>query len=846
MHEVYYDDGIFWENLTSARWKLDANEGPSGEPIVHEWEKEREREKKQQRQESSRHVLGKESEIVPNGKGRSDKNSSREDAGGKRRTSHAVCNGSVDTEDLTGDSRLKRAKPKAVDDKERREKQPAADTRKQVSNDTIDSMPPRSSGKIVLKYPASGEGGANAATGDGKRSREGTASGLNSKRAKRVTTEEDRKGTSSKTEGDAPTVGSGGDEVNLTRLRMEGRQWTTPGMEHKKGGNWLVGRSVRLYWDDEAHWFPGIVEEFDGREDAIDSHGSIGAVHSILYDDGRFDENLSTARWQFDAKEGPAGVNIDGKEDLPEDKSQGRLSSVDAKSSTHSVAAENTVSSVKATPDDEMGEDRGAKGWPSECSKLLGRLMRQDSAIPFLEPVDPVAMNLPDYFDIIKNPMDLGTVKSNLEQNRYTEPAQVLKDIVRCFENAIEYNPGTEPAHKLAIAMNASFTSLCNGSQLLRPVLRCLDLSRGGSNVGNAKVIVSSPSPSKKAMPTPSKKVIPSPSKKAMVGATTDKVGGDPTKDTGAQQASEEVKREKHEYKSSSQPGQAAKRGGPRMAAAAKNDSEGGVPEDQYPRLKINQKGRLWTAPTGSFMQGGSWLVGRHIRVYWDDDREWFAGIVTFYDNRPNTKDSHGNMGPAHDVYYEDGSFLENLSTAKWQFDLNEGPVGKIVDLSEDDKKPSTTSSSVHTNPRAACDSCRQRRIRCVHMAAAAEAAGLKVPSPRKPEKQKAGAGAMQQPVRQLASVAMAEAALAPQSPNKIVYEKPLQLRGVKQDLSRKELEYEVVYGLSKTTWTTGLNKDAKFRELLLAFIQQAFPDRSVLHPWMPDFKKHMWNWGYR
>ena len=84
------------------------------------------------------------------------------------------------------------------------------------------------------------------------------------------------------------------------------------------------------------------------------------------------------------------------------------------------------------------------------------------------------------------------------------------------------------------------------------------------------------------------------------------------------------------------------------------------------------------------------------------------------------------------------------------------------------------------------------------------------------------------------------------QLPLPLAVQKPQQLRGVKQDLTRKELEYQVVYAPGKTDWTVGLNKDSNFRELLLAFIQSAFPDRSVLHPWMPDFKKHMWSWGYR
>jgi hypothetical protein len=29
----------------------------------------------------------------------------------------------------------------------------------------------------------------------------------------------------------------------------------------------------------------------------------------------------------------------------------------------------------------------------------------------FLEPVDPIKLNIPDYLDIIKKPMDFGTIK---------------------------------------------------------------------------------------------------------------------------------------------------------------------------------------------------------------------------------------------------------------------------------------------------------------------------------------------------------------------------------------------------------------------------------------------------
>ena len=38
---------------------------------------------------------------------------------------------------------------------------------------------------------------------------------------------------------------------------------------------------------------------------------------------------------------------------------------------------------------------------------------------PFLNPVDPKKQGIPNYFDIIKEPMDLSTVHKNLKNNKY-------------------------------------------------------------------------------------------------------------------------------------------------------------------------------------------------------------------------------------------------------------------------------------------------------------------------------------------------------------------------------------------------------------------------------------------
>ena len=48
------------------------------------------------------------------------------------------------------------------------------------------------------------------------------------------------------------------------------------------------------------------------------------------------------------------------------------------------------------------------------CYRFLQTLKKHPSAWPFAEPVDPVALGIPTYFDKIKEPMDFGTIEGNL------------------------------------------------------------------------------------------------------------------------------------------------------------------------------------------------------------------------------------------------------------------------------------------------------------------------------------------------------------------------------------------------------------------------------------------------
>ncbi|XP_055604786.1 homeotic protein female sterile-like [Uranotaenia lowii] len=64
---------------------------------------------------------------------------------------------------------------------------------------------------------------------------------------------------------------------------------------------------------------------------------------------------------------------------------------------------------------------------------------------PFQQPVDAKKLNLPDYHKIIKQPMDLGTVKKRLENNYYWTSKECIQDFNVMFSNCYVYNkPGED------------------------------------------------------------------------------------------------------------------------------------------------------------------------------------------------------------------------------------------------------------------------------------------------------------------------------------------------------------------------------------------------------------------
>lgn len=75
----------------------------------------------------------------------------------------------------------------------------------------------------------------------------------------------------------------------------------------------------------------------------------------------------------------------------------------------------------------------------------IGYTKKTRVASYFLQPVNPVALGLPTYSVIIKQPMDLSTVESKLKTNEYSSIQACVDDLQLIVDNAREFN-GAEHA----------------------------------------------------------------------------------------------------------------------------------------------------------------------------------------------------------------------------------------------------------------------------------------------------------------------------------------------------------------------------------------------------------------
>ncbi|KAM6942282.1 CREB-binding protein isoform 1-T1 [Lycodopsis pacificus] len=171
-----------------------------------------------------------------------------------------------------------------------------------------------------------------------------------------------------------------------------------------------------------------------------------------------------------------AGGKKEPKMETEEDSASTVVKKEEPEEKPEPMEVEEKKMEIKTEPkeEEEGGANSTASSSPSQSRRkifkpeelrqalmpTLESLYRQDpESLPFRQPVNPMHLGIPDYFDIVKNPMDLSTIKRKLDTGQYQEPWQYVDDVWVMFNNAWVYNRKTSRVYKFCSKLAEVFES---------------------------------------------------------------------------------------------------------------------------------------------------------------------------------------------------------------------------------------------------------------------------------------------------------------------------------------------------------------------------------------------------
>ena len=95
-----------------------------------------------------------------------------------------------------------------------------------------------------------------------------------------------------------------------------------------------------------------------------------------------------------------------------------------------------------------------------QCNDIMNEIRSHPVSEMFLEPVDPIRDGAPDYFKVIKKPMDLTTIQNKLDNRIYKNVQEWKDDMHLVTSNATTYNGKKSPVGAIALEVQKLFREL--------------------------------------------------------------------------------------------------------------------------------------------------------------------------------------------------------------------------------------------------------------------------------------------------------------------------------------------------------------------------------------------------
>ena len=105
-----------------------------------------------------------------------------------------------------------------------------------------------------------------------------------------------------------------------------------------------------------------------------------------------------------------------------------------------------------------------------KCEYIVTLLKKHKFGFPFGEPVDPEVLGIPDYFDVIKEPMDISKVEKRLKSGFYKQLSEFETDVRKIWDNALTYNKSNTQIYEMTTEIKTYFETLINEDEVVTQV----------------------------------------------------------------------------------------------------------------------------------------------------------------------------------------------------------------------------------------------------------------------------------------------------------------------------------------------------------------------------------------
>lgn len=164
------------------------------------------------------------------------------------------------------------------------------------------------------------------------------------------------------------------------------------------------------------------------------------------------DIKKSTDSEQNVKKEVESGVTSAGEETGELDEEESSLSKLSGGRAMKTYSKRQQNIAVDSEPENEnTGEGADYRAWKKAVMLVYNRLATHKYASIFLRPI--TEDQAPGYHTVIFRPMDLSTIKKNIDNGTIRSTMHFQRDVMLMFQNAIMYNKHDTFIYKMAVSM---------------------------------------------------------------------------------------------------------------------------------------------------------------------------------------------------------------------------------------------------------------------------------------------------------------------------------------------------------------------------------------------------------